>query len=147
MITINKQAHHDYSVSDIFEAGLILSGPEVKSVKAGGINLKGSYIDIKNDSAAYLVKAHISAYKPASSAQLKYNPDQDRKLLLNKKELKHLFGKSKESGVSIIPLKVYLKHGLVKLEIGVGKGKKKYDKREDIKKRDFARRKQQLKQY
>jgi SsrA-binding protein len=143
-ITTNKLAYHDYHVLDTFEAGLVLAGPEVKAVKAGGINLKGSYISINSDREAVLVKAHISAYSPAHLVQRDYDPYRERKLLLNKKELKALFGKSKESGITIVPLKIYLSHGLVKLEIGVARGKKKHDKRDDIKKRDFNRRKRQL---
>ena len=143
-ITTNKLAYHDYQILDTLEAGLVLSGPEVKSVKSGGVNLKGSYINIKSDRDALLVKAHISLYKPATIAQRNYDPYQDRKLLLTKKELKHLFGKSKESGITIIPLKIYLKHSLIKLEIGIARGKKKHDKRETIKKRDFDKRKRKL---
>jgi len=140
-IAINKLAYYDYQILDTFEAGLMLSGPEVKAVKNGGINLKGSYINIKDDRQALLVKAHISSYKPARQIQRNYDPYQERRLLLNRKELKTLFGKSKEAGITVVPLKVYLKHGLIKLEIGIARGKKKYDKRETIKKRDFERRK------
>ena len=140
-ITINKLAYYDYQILDTFEAGLVLSGPEVKAVKNGGINLKGSYINIKDDRQASLVKAHISSYKPAQLVQRNYDPYQKRRLLLNRKELKILLGKSKEAGITVVPLKVYLKHGLIKLEIGIARGKKKYDKRETIKKRDFERRK------
>ena len=140
----NKQAYHDYQILDTLEAGLVLSGPEVKSVKNGRINLKGAYINIPNENQAVLVKAHIAAYKPAVTAQRDYNPHQDKKLLLNKKELRHLLGKSREAGMTIVPLEVYLKHGLIKLEIGVARGKKKYDKREAIKKKEFERRKRQM---
>ena len=140
-ICSNKQAYHNYTILDTLEAGLVLAGPEVKSVKAGQINLKGSYINVKDAGQAYLTKAHISPYKPASIVQRNYDPYQDRKLLLNRKELKIIYGKAKEAGITIVPLKVYLKHGLIKLEIGIARGKKKYDKREAIKKRDFEQRK------
>lgn len=140
----NKLAYYDYQILDTLEAGLALSGPEVKSVKGGGINLKGSYINVKSDREAFLVKAHIRAYRPAATVQREYDPGQDRRLLLNRKELKTLFGKSRESGMTIVPLKIYLKHGLIKLEVGIARGKKKHDKREAIKKRDFDRRKKQL---
>ena len=146
-ICSNKQAYHDYTILDTFEAGLVLSGPEVKSVKSGAINLKGSYINVKDDRQAYLIKAHIGAYQPAVIAQRNYDPYQDKKLLLNRKELKYLFGKSKQAGITIVPLKVYLKHRLIKLEIGVARGKKKHDKRETIKKKDFDRRKRNLLKY
>ena len=143
-ITSNKLVYHNYRILDTFEDGLVLSGPEVKAVKNGGINLKGSYIDIKTDTEAFLVKAHIGKYEPASLAQREYDPYQGRKLLLTRKELKYLFGKVKEAGIAIVPLKVYLKHGLIKLEIGIARGKKKHDKREAIKKRDFDKRKRKL---
>ncbi len=143
MLATNKQAYHNYKILDTFEAGLVLSGPEVKSVKRGSINLKGAYIEVLTDTEAYLIKAHISAYKPAALAQINYNPYRQRKLLLRHKEIKYIFGKAKQASITIVPLEVYLSHGLVKLKIGVGQGKKKYDKREDIKKRDFERRKRQ----
>lgn len=144
MLTSNKQAYHNYQILDTLEAGLVLSGPEVKAVKSGAINLKGSYINIKDDTEASLVKAHISSYKPAVLIQRNYNPYQNRKLLLHKKELKYLYGKSKEVGITIVPLELYLSHGLIKLKIGIARGKKKYDKREAIKKKDFERRKKEL---
>lgn len=143
-LTSNKQAFHDYTILDTLEAGLVLSGPEVKSVKSGAINLKGSFIIVKSDQFAYLTKAHVAPYQPATTAQRNYDPYRDRQLLLNRKELKHLFGKSKESGITILPLKVYLSHGLVKLEVGIARGKKKHDKREALKKKDFNRRKRNL---
>lgn len=142
VIIKNKLAYFNYKISKTFEAGLVLSGPEVKSVKKAQIDLKGSYITIDENMEAWLVNSYIAPYKPAKSAQKDYNPHQNRKLLLNKKELKFLAGKSTEAGVSIVPLQVILKNRMIKLEIGVGTGKKKHDKREDIKKRDFDRNKQ-----
>ena len=130
----NKKAYHNYKISNTFEAGLVLSGPEVKSVKKGSVDLKGAYISIDENREAYLINTYIAPYKPAKIYQLKYNPHQPRKLLLNKKQLNFLAGKQKEKGISVLPLKIYLKNRLIKLEIGVGTGKKKYDKREDIKK-------------
>ncbi len=148
MIAKNKQAYFDYEILDTFEAGLVLSGPEVKSIKTGHLNLKGSYINIQDDRYAYLVNAHISAYQPAVNQQRNYNPYQQRQLLLHRKELKYLYGKSKEAGITIVPLEVYLAHGLIKLKIGVARGKKKHDKREAIKKRDFDKRKRlEIKKY
>jgi len=147
-ITKNKQAYFDYEILDTFEAGLVLSGPEVKAIKIGQINLKGSYINIKDGHYAYLVNAHISAYHPAVNQQRDYNPYQQRQLLLHTKELRELYGKSKEAGLTIIPLEVYLSHSLIKLKIGIARGKKKHDKRESIKQKDFARHKrQELKSY
>ncbi len=141
VIITNKKIYHDYSISKTFEAGLVLSGPEVKSVKKGHLNLKGACISIDNNQEAWLINSYIAPYKPAKPAQKNYNPYQNRKLLLTKKELRFLVGKQKEKGIALVPLKVYLKNRLVKIEIGVGIGKKKYDKREEIKKRDFQRRK------
>ena len=143
-ITTNKQAYFDYKILDTLEAGLVLSGPEVKSVKKGNINLKGSYISIPNENQALLINTHIAPYTPATLAQRDYSPTQKRKLLLHKKQLKSLFGKAKQAGISIVPLKVYTKNRLIKVEIGIAQGKKKHDKRETIKKRDFNRKKRQL---
>jgi len=143
-ITTNKKALHNYTISKTFEAGLVLSGPEVKSVKKGQIDLKGAYISVDENMEAWLIKSYIAPYKPAKTVQKKYNPHQDRKLLLTKKELRFLVGKQNEKSTTVVPLKVYLKSRLIKIEIGIGVGKKKHDKRESIKKRDFDRRKQRL---
>jgi len=142
-IAENKKAYFDYSILENFEAGLVLSGPEVKAVKKE-INLKGSYISLDGTTAAFLVKAYIAPYKPAATYQHAYDPYQNRQLLLRRKELKYLFGKSQEPGLTIIPLKIFLKGGLIKLSLGTARGKKKFDKRESIKKRDFERRKRGL---
>jgi len=143
-LAFNRQARRDYEILKSYEAGMVLKGYEVKSVKNGQINLKGSYvifkkIDEKSLPVPYLVKAHIPIYKPAGQRD-EYNPYRDRKLLLNRNEINQLIGKSQEAGLTLIPLKVYTKHSFLKLEIVVGKGKKKFDKREDIKKRDLDRR-------
>lgn len=144
VIAENKKAYFNYQIMETLEAGLVLSGPEVKSVKKGDVNLKGAYISLPGTAAAFLVKAHIAPYQPAVVAQRNYDPYQDRQLLLRKKELKQLFGRSKEPGITVIPLKIYRKGGLVKLSIGIARGKKQFDKRETIKKREFERRKQRL---
>ncbi|MFC1622395.1 SsrA-binding protein SmpB [Patescibacteria group bacterium] len=141
MITTNKSAYHNYTISKTFEAGLVLSGSEVKSIKKGQIDLKGAYITLNKNMEAFLINSYVAHYKPAKQEQIKYNPHQNRKILLTKKELRYLIGKSREKGVAILPLKIFVKNRLIKMEIGVGKGKKKFDKREDIKKRDFDRRK------
>ena len=143
-IAENKKAHFDYHILETLEAGLVLSGPEVKAVKKGEINLKGAYVSLAGTTSAFLVKAYIAPYKPASTYQRDYDPYQNRQLLLKKKELKYLFGKSQEPGITIIPLAIYKKGGLIKLSIGIARGKKKFDKRESIKKRDFERRKKSL---
>ncbi len=139
-LAINKRANFDYEILDKYEAGLVLFGHEVKSVRAGNAGLKGSYISLKNTKKgelpeAYLIKAHIPLYKYASTVD-DYDPERERKLLLNKKEILRLTSKKKEQGLTLVPLKIYTKNSFLKLEFGIGKGKKKYDKRESIKKRD-----------
>lgn len=143
-IAINKKAYHDYAISDTFAAGLVLFGPEVKSAKAGQIDLRGAYVSLDANSEAWLINSYIAPYKPARTAQKNYNPHQNRKLLLTKKELNFLIGKQNEKGIALVPLEVYLKNRLIKLKIGLGRGKKKYDKRETIKKREFERRKRKI---
>ncbi len=138
-IATNKKALHDYQVLEKLEAGLVLSGPEVKSIKTGQINLKGSYVSINGKNQVYLVGAHISAYKPAAANQINYQATRNRKLLLNKKEINYLAGKSKERGLTIMPISVYTKGSLIKVELGLVRGKKQYDKRETIKKREIDR--------
>jgi SsrA-binding protein len=136
VITTNKKAYHDYYVLEVFEAGIVLKGTEVKSVKQGRINLKDSYAKIK-DGEVFLFNAHISAYKHGNV--FNHDPTRTRKLLLNRKEIDKVSGKINEKGLTLVPLKVYLKKGLVKIELGLCKGKKEYDKREDIKRRDIER--------
>jgi len=138
-LATNKKGLHDHQVIEKIEAGIVLSGPEVKSVKAGQINLKGSYISIDGKSQVWLVGAHISAYKPAVSVQTDYQPSGKRKLLIKKKEIDYLRGKGKEKGLTILPISVYTKGSLIKLELGLVKGKKQRDKREIIKKRESDR--------
>jgi len=138
-ITTNKKALADHQVIEKIEAGIVLSGPEVKSIKAGQINLKGSYITIDHKSQVWLVGAHISAYKPAAVIQTAYQPTQRRRLILHHKQIDYLRGKEKEKGLTILPISVYTKGSLIKIEIGLVKGKKQYDKRESIKKRELDR--------
>lgn len=140
ILAINKRANFDYEILTKYEAGLVLLGHEVKSVKTGHISLKGSYITLKKSGKnklpeLYLINAHIPLYKHASSTK-DYEPTRPRKLLMKKKEIKHLVGKKQEQGLTLVPLKIYTKHSFIKLEFGVGRGKKKYDKREIIKKRE-----------
>lgn len=138
-LATNKKGLHDYKVIEKFETGIVLSGPEVKSVKAGQINLKGSYISIDGKNQAWLVDAHVSSYKQAASVQQKYSPTQKRRLLLHKREIDYLRGKSKEKGLTIMPISVYTKGSLIKVELGLAKGKKQRDKRDIIKKRESDR--------
>lgn len=137
-LAINKRALFDYQILEKLEAGIVLTGAEVKSVKNGHISLKGSYVTFRNGEA-YLLNAHISPYKKSGKIA-GYDPTHTRKLLLNKSELKRLIGRSSEKGLTIVPLKVYnTRRGRLKVEIGVGRGKKQFEKREIIKKRETER--------
>lgn len=136
----NKKAYHDYEILERFEAGISLNGQEVKSIKLGRASIKGSYITF-SDKEAFLTGAVIPPYQP-KNAPKDYNEKRERKLLLSKKELNHLIGKQKEKGLTFIPLKIYTKGRIIKIEIAIVKGKKKRDIRETIKKRDFDREKQ-----
>lgn len=136
IILTNKKAFHDYHISDTLEVGIKLTGAEVKSVKEGSVSLKESFVHIENGEL-YIKNLHISPYKFAPKAG--YDPVRNRKLLANKKEIANLSSILNQKGLSIIPTKVYLKNGLIKLEIGVAKGKKKWDKREEAKKKDLRR--------
>jgi len=134
---INKKGLFNYEILEKLEAGLKLIGAEVKSLKKGQVSFEGSYISIR-EGEAFWVKATIPAFQP-KNAPKSYVPERPRKLLLNKKELKYLIGKSQEKGLTIIPVKVYNKHGLLKLEVGIARKKKGADKREVLKKRDTDR--------
>lgn len=140
VIAQNRKALFDYAIEEKFEAGLVLTGGEVKSVKAGHVNLKESYAVIKDDEI-WLLNTHISPYR--FSRQEHNEPTRSRKLLLSKKEIKYLIGKIGAKGLTLVPLKIYLKHGLIKIELGLGKGRKRFDKREVIKNRDIEREIQQ----
>jgi len=134
ILATNKKAFHDYRISDTLEVGIKLLGPEVKSIKDGAVSLKESFVTIENGEL-FIKNLHISPYKFARNED--YKPTRDRKLLANKKEIDSLYGATKEKGMTIVPTKIYLKNGMIKLEIGLAKSKKKWDKREDIKKRDL----------
>ena len=133
----NKKATFDYEILEKYEAGLVLIGQEVKSIRNGYINLAGSYVVI-GENGPSLIGAKIPAYQ-IKNAPTDYNPEKSRKLLLNKKEIDYLIGRANERGFSLIPLKVYDKGGRIKLEFGLAKGKKKFNKKETIKKRDTKR--------
>jgi len=137
-LAINKRARFDYDVLDTFEGGLVLTGAEVKSVKAGRAQLKGAFLSIvKNE--LWLKNAFIAAYKPAGDKNEDYVADRNRKVLVHRRELKKLIGKKQAQGLTLIPISIYTKGGLIKLEFGVAKGKKEFEKRETIKKRDVQR--------
>ncbi len=137
VLTKNKKAYHDYEILEKFKAGLALSGQEVKAIKEGKISLKGSYVRIK-EGEAFLIGVKVPPYQPKNAPE-DYDPQRDRKLLLTKKQIKYLTGKTSEKGLTLVPLRVYTKKGLIKLEFGVCRGKKKYDKRKKIKDREIDR--------
>ncbi len=143
LITKNKRIYHDYEILETISAGIVLSGPEVKSIKRGRVNLKGSYASI-DAGEVWIKNMHVARYNPAKSQQINYDPEQPRKLLLNKREINNLIGKTATPGISLVPICIHNKNGLIKVELAVVKGKKKHDKRESIKKRDFERRKHKL---
>ena len=136
IISENRKAWHDYTILETFEAGMVLLGTEIKPVKAGQIQLKDSYVEFFNGEM-FLLHAHISTYN--ASSYNNHAPERKRKLLMKKSEIERLHAKVKEKGLGIIPLKVYLKKGFVKIEIAFVKGKKSHDKRQAIKKKDVDR--------
>ena len=135
-ITINRIASHNYELYDRYEAGLVLKGYEVKSLRSGAMNIRDSYVMVKNNEV-FLVGAHISPYSHMTSER--YDPTRTRKLLLNRSEIDKLTGKVKEKGFTLVPTRVYFKKGLAKLEFAIAKGRKLFDKREQIKKKDMDR--------
>lgn len=141
-LALNKRARYDYQILETWQAGLVLKGFEVKAIKTGHISLQGAYVVIK-DNEAFLINAHIPPYQPANTPD-DYDSRRSRKLLLTKREIKSLIGKTKQKGLTLLPLRVYNKKGKVKIEIGLGKGKKKRDKRENIKKREAEREMQKM---
>ena len=137
LINENKKAYFNYQILEKFEAGISLIGQEVKSLKTRGVNLAGSYVVVK-DEEVFWIGANIPPYQP-KNAPSDYRPDRSRKLLLKKSEIKYLIGKFKQKGLTLIPLKIYTKDGKIKLGFGIARGKKKFDKREFIKKREIER--------
>lgn len=133
----NKKVYFDYQIREKFEAGLVLIGQEVKSIKSGRVSLAGSYLMIKNEEA-YLINLHIPPYQPKNTPS-DYQADRPRKLLLKKGEIKYLIGKSKEKSLTLVPLKLYTKRGKIKLEFALAKGRRRIDKKELIKKREIEK--------
>ena len=133
LIAKNPTAYHNYNIENKLEAGIVLSGTEIKSIRNGKVNLKDSYAIIKNGEA-FVLGMHISPYEHGNI--FNKDPLRTRKLLLNKKELNKLFGLIKQKGYSLVPISLYFKGSFVKLELGIGKGKKLYDKREEIAKKE-----------
>lgn len=136
MIAKNPTARHNYTINSTFEAGIVLTGTEIKSIRNGKVNIKDTYVNIKNGEA-YIYGMHVSPYEFGNI--FNKDPLRNRKLLLHKKEIFKLAGMIKEKSVSLVPICMYFKGNKVKLEIGIGKGKKLYDKREAIAKRDAQR--------
>lgn len=139
IVANNKKAYHEYFIEEKYEAGLVLVGTEVKSIRQGKVNFKDSYVGIKNGEA-FVYNMHISPYEKGNIYNV--DPLRPRKLLLNKREIRKLIGLTTLKGYSLIPLSLYLKNGLVKMELSVAKGKKNYDKRQDLAKKDAERRMQ-----
>lgn len=136
VISDNRKAYHDYFVEEKLEAGIILTGTEIKSIRNGRVNLKDGYARIENGEV-WLHQMHISPYEQGN--RFNHDPLRKRKLLLNRSEIIKLIGKVQQQGLTLIPTKIYLKHGLAKVELGVCRGKKNYDKRQDIAERDAKR--------
>ena len=137
IVTQNRKAFYDYFIEETFEAGIMLTGTEVKSLRAGKANLKDSYARIK-DGEIFLLNTHISPYNQADGFK-QHEPERTRKLLLHKKEIMKLLGKTREKGYTLVPTKIYFKDGKAKVEIGLARGKTSYDKRDSIKARDVKR--------
>ncbi len=135
-ISRNRKAFHDYHISETLEAGLVLQGSEIKSIRAGSVNLRDSYVAFR-DGEAWLVGAHIAGYHEASYQD--HDPRRDRKLLLHRREIQRLRGQVEQRGFTVVPTRLYLKDNRAKVEIGLAKGKHTYDKRESLRERDSDR--------
>ena len=136
IICLNRKASFNYFFEDLIEAGIVLKGSEIKSIRDGKVNISDSYA-IEKDGQIILINSHIASYKQASYTN--HKPTNERKLLLNKREINKLIGKMQREGFTLVPTKMYFKKGKAKIEIAVAKGKKQYDKRETIKRRDWNR--------
>jgi len=132
----NKKAFHNYHILETFEAGIVLVGTEVKSIREGHVDIKEAYVRI-DTGEAYLVGAHVLPYSHGN--QQNHTPVRNRKLLLHKREIERLVGKTQEKGLTLVPIRLYLKGGRIKLEIGLGRGKHLHDKRDDLKKKEANR--------
>jgi len=136
VVAQNKKARHDYFIEETYEAGIVLQGTEIKSIRAGRVNLKDSFARVQKGEV-FLHNMHVSPYEHGN--RYNHDPLRTRKLLLHKKEILKLIGKTKEQGYSLVPLKLYIKNGYAKILLGLAKGKKKWDKREDLKKKEAKR--------
>ena len=136
VIATNRKARHDYLIEDTIEAGLVLTGSEIKSIRAGQVNLRDSYATVR-DGEIWLINMHIAPYKQASFQN--HEPRRDRKLLLHGREINRLTGKLQEKGLTLVPLQLYLKNSWAKVQLGLARGKKMYDKRQALRERDDRR--------
>jgi SsrA-binding protein len=136
IIATNRKARHDFFIEDRFEAGIVLQGSEIKSIRAGRVSLREAYVSTDGEEA-WLVNAHIAPYDPAS--RMNHDPKRRRKLLLHKREIYKLYDSVRQKGYTIVPTSMYLKSGRAKVEIALARGKRKYDKRREIAKRDAER--------
>lgn len=136
VIAQNRKARHDYAILDTIEAGMVLQGTEIKAIRAGRINLKDGYARIRNGEV-FLDNVHISPYEQGN--QFNHDPLRTRKLLMKKRQITRLIGEVKQPGITLVPLRVYIKNGYAKVLIGIAKGKRQFDKREDLKRKDIDR--------
>lgn len=136
VIAQNKKAFHDYFIEETYEAGLVLQGTEIKSIRAGRVNLKDAFARVHNGEV-WVHNMHISTYEQGN--RFNHDPLRTRKLLLHKKEIEKLTGASKETGYALVPVRIYLKNGFAKMALGLAKGKKQYDKRNDLKEKEAKR--------
>lgn len=135
-IATNRKARHDYHIEDTVEAGLVLTGSEIKSIRAGQVNLRDAYASVRDDEL-WLLNAHIAPYQQASYDN--HEPRRPRKLLLHRREINRLIGKLQEKGLTLVPLKIYLRDSWAKVELGLARGKRQYDKRQSLRERDDRR--------
>ncbi|GAB1472536.1 SsrA-binding protein SmpB [Chloroflexota bacterium] len=138
VLASNRKAGFEYTLLERFEAGIELKGSEIKSIRAGQISIQEAYVDVQNGKEAWLLEAHIAPYEQAGT-HFNHEPRRKRRLLLHKKEIREMWNDVRIKGMTIVPIKVYLKDGRAKIEIAIAKGKKAYDKRATIAKRDEAR--------
>lgn len=136
-IAQNKKAFHDYFIEETYEAGIVLQGTEIKSIRNGRVNIKDAHARIDRKGEVQLVNLHIAEYEQGN--RYNHDPTRSRKLLLHRKEIDKLIGLTQQQGYALVPLKIYIKNGYAKVLIGLGRGKKKYDKREDLKRKQMKR--------
>ena len=136
VLAVNKKANYDFAIEETIEAGIVLQGTEIKSIRNGKVQLRDAFVLIRNNEA-WISNMHISPYEQGN--QFNHDPVRSRKLLMHKKQISTLIGQTKEKGTAVVPLKMYIKDGFAKVLVGVGKGKKLYDKRRDLKEKEAKR--------